>query len=95
MQIDEKLIEYLEDLSYLSLTSEEKNRIKDDLKVILSDMERLSELNTDDVLERSHPFDNVNSFRDDIIKDSFERELILKNVPRRNDEMFIAPKTVE
>ena len=95
MQIDEKLIEYLEDLSYLSLSAEEKSRIKKDLKVILSDMERLSQLNTDDVLERSHPFDNVNSFREDVIADSFDRELILKNVPKRNNEMFVAPKTVE
>ena len=95
MQIDDKLIEYLEDLSYLSLSDEEKIRIKSDLKVILSDMERLSEVNTDDVIERSHPFDNVNSFREDIVENSFDRELILKNVPKRNDEMFIAPKTVE
>jgi len=95
MQIDDKLISYLEDLSYLTLSENEKKRLKQDLSNILSGMARLNELNTENVPERSHPFDNVNSFRDDEVKPSFERELILKNAPEHNDEMFIAPKTVE
>ena len=47
------------------------------------------------VVERSHPFDNVNDFRDDEVRPSFDRALILQNAPFRNDEMIIAPKTVE
>ena len=95
MQIDEKLIDYLEDLSCLTLSNAEKERLAGDLKKILSGMARLGELNTEDVPERSHPFDNVNSFRDDEVRLSFDRELILRNAPDKNREMFIAPKTVE
>ena len=95
MQTDDKLIDYLEDLSSLALSAEEKCRISGDLKEVLGYMKRLAELNTDGVSERSHPFDNVNAFRDDKTGRSFDRELILKNAPRRNDRMFIAPKTVE
>ena len=95
MQIDEKLITYLEDLSYLTLSGEEKQRLTGELEKILGGMARLGELNTETVPERSHPFDNVNAFRDDKIQASFDRELILKNAPNRNAEMFIAPKTVE
>jgi len=95
MQIDEKLISYLEDLSYLTLSDDEKIRLANDLREILSGMARLGELNTKNVPERSHPFDNVNAFRDDEVQVSLDRELILKNAPARNNEMFIAPKTVE
>jgi len=95
MQIDDKLINYLESLSCLALSDEEKRRLSGDLKKILNYMERLGELNTDGVPERSHPFDNVNAFRHDEVYDSFDRELILKNAPVRDDKMFIAPKTVE
>ena len=95
MIIDGKLIGYLEDLSCLTLSDAEKERLSGDLGKILNYMERLSELDTDGVPERSHPFDNVNVFRDDIARTSFDRELILKNAPDRNNEMFIAPKTVE
>jgi aspartyl-tRNA(Asn)/glutamyl-tRNA(Gln) amidotransferase subunit C len=95
MQIDDGLISYLEDLSCLTLSDAEKSRLTGDLKEILSGMERLSELNTEGIPERSHPFDNANAFRDDAQEPSFERELILKNAPEKNDAMFIAPKTVE
>ena len=95
MEIDAKLIAYLEDLSCLTLSEDEKRRLTDDLGEILSGMAQLSELDTQNVPERSHPFDNVNAFREDDAKDSLERELILKNAPDRNDEMFIAPRTVE
>jgi aspartyl/glutamyl-tRNA(Asn/Gln) amidotransferase C subunit len=95
MIIDEKLITYLEDLSCLTLSDAEKTRLAGDLKEILGGMERLGELNTENVPERSHPFDNVNAFRGDEVKASFARELILKNAPQKSDEMIIAPKTVE
>ena len=95
MQIDDKLLAYLEDLSCLTLSDDEKTRLKKDLREILDYMARLGELDTNGVLERSHPFDAVNAFRDDEVRPSFDRALILQNAPVKNDEFFIAPKTVE
>jgi len=95
MQINEHLITYLEDLSYLSLSDSDKNRLTGDLQKILDYMAKLGELDTTGVNELSHPFDNVNIFRDDEARPSFDRELILKNAPVKNEEMIIAPKTVE
>jgi len=95
MKIDKSLISYLEDLSCLSLSNEEKKHITKDLRSILEGMAQLERLNTKNVPERSHPFDNVNSFRDDIVHPSFDRELILKNAPKKNNEMFVAPRTIE
>jgi aspartyl/glutamyl-tRNA(Asn/Gln) amidotransferase C subunit len=95
MQIDDKLLAYLEDLSCLTLSADEKIRLTHDLQEILDYMARLGELNTDGVVERSHPFDNVNVFRDDEVCPSFDRALILRNAPVKNDQMIIAPKTVE
>jgi aspartyl-tRNA(Asn)/glutamyl-tRNA(Gln) amidotransferase subunit C len=95
MQIDDKLISYLEDLSFLALSGDEKTRLAQDIEKILNDFTRLSGLNTDGVEEFSHPFGNVNVFRNDEAHPSFDRELILSNAPARNDEMIIAPKTVD
>ena len=95
MQVDDTLIGYLEDLSCLSISDDEKTRIVPDLDKILNAFARLRELNTDGVSESSHPFDNVNAFREDKVRASFDRQLILKNAGERNEEMFIAPKTVE
>jgi aspartyl-tRNA(Asn)/glutamyl-tRNA(Gln) amidotransferase subunit C len=91
--IDDELITYLEDLSYLALSDDEKQRLAGDLTGILGYMAKLGELDTSGVPERSHPFDDVNAFRDDAVTASFDRELILKNAPDRNESMFIVPKT--
>ena len=95
MIIDKKLIAYLEDLSYLSLTDAEKTQLGKDLQNILGNMERLGGLDTENVPERSHPFDNNNAFRDDIVQPSYHRERILNNAPESDGETFIAPRTVE
>ena len=95
MRADENLIDYLEDLSYLTLSEGEKRQLSEDLNKILNYMARLNELDTDGVSERSHPFDNINAFREDEVNVSFPRELIIKNAPARSSEMFIAPKTVD
>jgi len=95
MQTDDKLLSYLEDLSCLTFSDNEKVKLARDLREILDYMARLGEIDTNGVVERSHPFDNVNDFRDDTVRPSFDRELILKNAPVRNDQNIIAPKTVE
>ena len=95
MKIDDKLIVYLEDLSYLTLSGEERIRLAGDLEKILGYIARLGEVDTEGVPECSHPFDDVNVFRKDEVRPSYARALILQNAPLKNDEMFIAPKTVE
>jgi aspartyl-tRNA(Asn)/glutamyl-tRNA(Gln) amidotransferase subunit C len=95
MTIDHTLIAYLEDLSCLTLSDAEKTRLTGDLMEILSGMDTLSDLDTSGVTERSHPFDNVNAFREDEVAESFPRELILRNAPNKSDNAIVAPRTVE
>ena len=95
MQIDNNLVSYLEDLSCLTLSDSEKSQITEDLQKITDGISKISELNTDGMPECIQPFDNVNVFRNDEVDSSFSREQILKNAPIKNEEFFIAPKTVE
>ena len=95
MVIDDGLVAYLEDLSLLTFSDDEKVRLKADLEDILGSMARLGGVDTKNVPERSHPFDNVNAFRYDSVQPSFDRELILRNAPNSNGEAFIVPKTVD
>ena len=95
MKIDDALLSYLEDLSFITLSDEEKKLMARDLEKILHNIEGLSSLNTEGVPECIQAFDKVNIFRNDEVRPFIDRELILKNAPVRNDEMFIAPKTVE
>ncbi|MCD8090965.1 MAG: Asp-tRNA(Asn)/Glu-tRNA(Gln) amidotransferase subunit GatC [Clostridiales bacterium] len=95
MIIDDKLIDYLEELSRLHLTAEEREKEKTDLSKIISYVDKLNELDTTDREAMSHPFDYTNNFRDDEAKPSFDRELILQNAPKKKDGCFQVPKTVE
>jgi len=94
VQFDEKFIAYLENLSCLTLSQDEKKRMAGDLEKIIGNMAQLEKLDTKDA-GQSRPYDFVNAFREDEIKPSFERELILKNAPDRSETMFCAPKTIE
>lgn len=93
--IDDKLIQYLEELSRLKLTHEEEEKSKEELTKILGYIDMLNELDTDNVEAMSHPFPYTNNFRDDECKESTDRELILQNAPQQKDGCFKVPTTVE
>lgn len=95
MIIDDKLITYLEDLSRLHLTDEEKAKAKEDLGKILAYIDKLNELDTSTTEAMSHPFEFTNNFRRDEVKASTDRELILQNAPEKKDGCFKVPTTVE
>ena len=95
MKIDDKIIEYLADLSKLELNPEEKEARKNDLADILTYMEKLNELDTEGLPEMTHPFENVNRFREDLITNEDRREDLLANAPDKKDSYFKVPRTVE
>ncbi len=95
MKIDTELISYLEELSRLKLSEDEKNKAQSDLNRILDYIDKLAELDTADIEPLSHPFEFTNNFREDEAKPSADRELILKNAPEKKDGCFKVPKTVE
>ena len=95
MVIDEKLINYLEDLSFLSLSSEEKERISRDLENILAGMELLSKLNTENIAEKDFTALFVPNMRKDEVCPSLFKDIVLKNAPEAKNGTFVVPKTVE
>ena len=95
MAIDEKLIKYLEDLSFVTLSSEERMRIRADLESIIAGMELLSKLDTSSVSDQVLPLNAKTDLRKDEATSSFTRNAILKNAPVSNGETFVIPKAVE
>lgn len=95
MKIDDTLITYLEDLSRLSLTDEEKLDTRENLAKILAHIDKLAELDVTGIEPLSHPFPSVNCFREDEAFASFDRQTILAAAPDQKDGCFKVPKTVE
>lgn len=88
MQITDELIGYIGDLSRLYLSDEEKERAKKDLSDVLDYTEKLNELDTEGLPEMSHPFEAVNRFREDEVRNSDDRENLLSNAPGTQGFLF-------
>jgi len=95
MKIDDKLIEYLAELSRLELAPSEKEARKKDLADILEYMEKLNEIDTEGLPEMAHPFDNANRFRNPALENADRTEEMLANAPDKKGPYFRVPRTVE
>lgn len=90
----DETMEYLEILSQISLTEEEKQETAGELNKILAYMEKLEELDTDGVEPMSHVFPVQNVFREDIVEREDQREALLENAPQKKEGQYLVPKTV-
>ena len=98
--INEALILYLEDLSFITLSTEERQRISADLKNIIAGMQLLSALDTSaldasGVRAQTLSPGFCSGLRKDNVAVSFPCGEILKNAPQSNGETFIVPKAVD
>lgn len=90
----DETMEYLEILSQISLTEEEKQETAGELKKNLAYMEKLEELDTDGVEPMSHVFPVQNVFREDIVEREDQWEALLENAPQKKEGQYLVPKTV-
>jgi aspartyl-tRNA(Asn)/glutamyl-tRNA(Gln) amidotransferase subunit C len=94
MQITSKDIQHIAELSRLNLANEEIETFTHQFGDILSYMEILNKVDTDNVSPMSHPSQMINAFRDDNVVSSVSTETALSNAPERDESTFIVPKIV-
>ena len=58
-------------------------------------MDKLNELDTENVPPTSHVLPLSNVMRNDEVKDSQLQEEMLANAPERDDNFFVVPKVIE
>jgi len=95
MAIDRKDVEHVAVLARLRLSEAEVDRFTMQLSQILSYVEKLDELDTEDVPPTSHVLDMKNVFREDIPREPTPREDILRNAPDATEEYFRVPRIIE
>ena len=93
--ISDDTIEYVGILAKLELNKEEKEQAKKDMESMLDYIDKLNELDTEDVVPMSHTFSVHNVFREDIVTNGDDRENMLFNAPEQKDGAYQVPKTVE
>ena len=95
MDIDIKQIEQVASLSRIWLTDEEKDIFQEQLTDILGYIEKLNELDTNDVQPMAYAISLKNVFREDKQEPSFARQEILELSPSSANGFFKVPKVLE
>ncbi len=88
-------ISYIARLAHLELGEEEANLFSGQLGSVLNYMEKLKELNVDNIEPTMHGHGRVNAFREDEVRPSMDRDAALNNAPGRTETEFLLPKVVE
>ena len=88
-------VEHVALLSRLRLTAAEKEKLTEELNVILAQFEVLQQIDTTDVAPTAHALEMRNVLRDDVSRPSLPRESFLGEAPEARDEFFVVPRVVD
>ncbi|MDB0049131.1 Asp-tRNA(Asn)/Glu-tRNA(Gln) amidotransferase subunit GatC [Candidatus Pelagibacter sp.] len=95
MTIDLKTIKHISKLSRISVDDAKANKLAGDLNSIFDFIEKLNELNTDNVEPLTSVAETTLKLRADEVKSENIRDKILKNSPEENEDFFVVPRVVE
>ena len=92
--IDDAVMDNVEILAKLSLSNEERVRAMEKMQEILDYMEKLNELDTENVEPLVNLYERGNVFRKDQVQDNDIKEMIVEGAPRKKDGQYMVPKTI-
>ena len=95
MSIDLKTIKHISKLSRISVDEQKAEKLADDLNSIFKFIEKLNELNTDNVKPLTSVAETTLKLRSDEVKSKDIRNEIIKNSPQDNEDYFVVPKVIE
>jgi aspartyl-tRNA(Asn)/glutamyl-tRNA(Gln) amidotransferase subunit C len=95
MTIDLKTIKHISKLSRISVDDAKADKLAGDLNSIFDFIEKLNELNTDNIEPLTSVVETTLKLRTDVVKSKNIRDQILKNSPEENEDFFVVPRVVE
>ena len=95
MKVTKEDLDNVAVLSRLAIAEEDTERYLGQLDKILTYMDNLSELDTENVKPTTYALPMANVFRKDEVKESLDREAALANAPLKEDGYFKVPKVLE
>ncbi len=95
MRINRKDIEYIANLSRIELVVAEEEMFINQLSDILTYIDKLNQLDTENVKPMVYPLNAFNLFRNDTLYASSSKEEVLSNAPSTMGAFFKVPKVIE
>ena len=94
MKIDNQTINYISELSRLEFHKDEKENIVNDLNRILEFVDKLNEVDTENIEPLIYMTDKINDLREDEIVESITQKEALKNAPDKDSDYFKVSKVL-
>lgn len=94
MEITNEIIDHIAHLARIEFEGESKEAIRKDLQGIISFMDKLQEVNTDEVEPLIFMTEELNHLREDVVQDTLTQEEALYNAPKRDSDYFRIPKVL-
>ena len=95
MKVTREDVENVALLSRLSIKDEDMDKNISELNDFLEYVDRLQQVDTENVAPTAHVLPVQNVFREDVVTNGDDRENILKNAPEERDGAFVVPKTFD
>jgi len=89
-----EMVENVAHLARLSFSEEEMGKFSKQLTDIISYVEKLGELDTENVAPLGNPFEIIKEPRADVELESLPVEKILENAPAAKMDHFVIPKVI-
>lgn len=93
--ITKEQVEHIAHLARLEIKEEEISTYAEKLESIVTLVEKLSNVDTENVKPTYHVLDLVNVFREDVAKEGLNREEVLKNSYEQESGQFKVPTIIE
>ncbi|TQS44213.1 Asp-tRNA(Asn)/Glu-tRNA(Gln) amidotransferase subunit GatC [Cryptosporangium phraense] len=90
--ISREEVAHLARLARLAVTDDELDTFAGQLDVILGSVARVSEVAADDIPPTSHAVPLTNVLREDVVRPSIDREMVLLAAPAAEDGRFRVPR---
>lgn len=92
MKIDKQSVYKVADLARIAINDNEVDTLTIEMNKILTFMEKLNELDTTDVKPLVYMQEDVNIWREDVVKDELTTAEGLKNAAQHDEQFFLVPK---
>ncbi len=94
MKITKEIVQKTAHLARLSFEEEKEEQMIEDLQKMVDWIDKLKEVNTDNVEPLISMSSEQNRFREDDLTENLPRESSLKNAPKQDSEYFRVPKVI-
>ena len=95
MKITDDIVKHIAHLARLEFKGEELESIKGDMEKIIGFMDKLSEVDTEDVEPLIFMNEKVNVLREDKVDQTLTKEDALLNAPKNDSDYFRIPKVLD